>query len=88
MEGLCGVHRILTGHGVHHQEGFRRGEGFADFPQLLHHVFIDVETAGGIHDHHVHKPGTGMLHGKAGGFHGVSLPTLKHRAIHLPCNDL
>ena len=49
VEGFGGVCRILTGHGIHDEQGFdrvnRRMQLF-DFP---HHAFIDMQTTRGIH---------------------------------------
>ena len=36
---------ILTGHGVHHQQGLIHGNGSLDVHQLLHQHFIDLQAA-------------------------------------------
>lgn len=40
----------LSGHGVHHQENFRRRYGSLDIFQFLHQSLVDVKAAGGVKD--------------------------------------
>ena len=53
VEGLSHVDGILTGHGVHHQQGLVHGNGGLDVHQLLHQHFIDLQAACGIQNHDV-----------------------------------
>jgi hypothetical protein len=63
IEGLGHVHGFLTGHGVYHQDGIRHLNGFLDVRQLLHHGFVDLQTACRIQKYHVLAVLSGMLHG-------------------------
>ena len=51
VEGLRRVHRVLTGHGVHHEERLLRVDRLLDRGDLVHHLLIDRQAAGGIDDH-------------------------------------
>ncbi len=53
IEGLGGVGGILAGHGIDHEQGFRRLDRRVHLLDLVHHVGIDVQAACGIDDHHV-----------------------------------
>ena len=45
-------HRVLTGHGVGHEQDFLRLHGGLDVHQLLHERRVDVQTARGIENDH------------------------------------
>ena len=53
VEGLGHVHRVLTGHGVHHQQNLVHLNGFLDAAQLIHELLIHMQSAGGIQNHDV-----------------------------------
>ena len=53
IEGLGGVGGVLPGHGIDHEQGFRRLDRRVHLLDLVHHVGIDVQAACGIDDHHV-----------------------------------
>ena len=62
MECLRGVHRVLPRHGIDNEQYLVRLDGCLDRLRLLHHFFVDVQAAGGIHNHHVTGVLTRMLH--------------------------
>lgn len=53
IERLGGVGGILTCHGIHHEQGLDRLDGGMQILNLGHHLAVDVQTTGGIDDHHV-----------------------------------
>ena len=88
IEGLGGVHRVLAGHGVHHQQdlvGLHRG---LDVPQFVHQRLVDVQTAGGIQKYHVVAVVGGVFHRLPGDGHGVDLPHFKHGNVQLLAHHL
>ena len=48
IELLGGVHCILTGHSINHEEYFVRIDGILDVGNLLHQFLVDSQTTGGI----------------------------------------
>ena len=42
IKGLGGIGGILTGHGIHHEQGFHRVDCPMQALDLAHHVFINV----------------------------------------------
>ena len=60
VERLGGVHSILTGHGIHHEEDFVGVDGLFDVADLFHHLLIHGETTRGIHNHHIEAIGLGV----------------------------
>ena len=50
VEGLGGLHGILTCHGIDHEEGLGRLDGLLDGSYLVHHLLVHSKTAGGIDD--------------------------------------
>ena len=48
-----GIHGILTRHGIYHEQGLIRLDSALDSGDLVHHLLIDSQTTGGIHDHDV-----------------------------------
>ena len=71
IKGLGGVGRILTGHGVHHEQGFHRADGPVQALDLAHHVFVDMQTARGIDDQHIHITTAGFFQRRIGNIHRV-----------------
>ena len=72
VELLGGVHGILTGHGIHHEEDFVRIDGVLDVGNLLHQFLVDGKTAGGIHDDNIMSLGPCLADGIQGYLNGVS----------------
>ena len=54
-EGLGRVGGVLTGHGVDHEQRFDRVDRGVQRLDLAHHLFVDVQTTGGIDDDHINK---------------------------------
>ena len=54
------LHRVLSGHGVGHEQDLDRVEQLFQLLQLGHEIIVDVQAAGGIHQQHV-APGVGGL---------------------------
>src|SRR5262249_53317237 len=52
-ERACGVDRILALHRVYDEERLRRLERGLQRRDLLHHLLVDAEPAGGVDDQHV-----------------------------------
>ena len=71
IEGLGRIGGILTGHGIDHEQGFHRADGPVQALYLTHHVFIDMESTGGIDDQHIHVATTGFFQGAVGDIHRV-----------------
>ena len=53
VELLGGVHSVLTGHGIDHEQGLARRDSLLDSRYLLHHLLIHSQTTGRIDDHDV-----------------------------------
>ena len=68
MEGPGEIGGFLANHGIHHQQHLVGGCGFADPHHLLHHRLIDLEPAGGVHQHGVEALCLGL--GNAGSSNG------------------
>ena len=88
VKRLGGVDRVLTGHGVHHQQdlvGLHRG---LDGLQLVHQRLVDVEPSGGIQKHYVVAVVGRVLDGFLCDGHGVDLPHLEHRDVQLLAHHL
>ncbi len=62
VEGLGGVGRILTGHGIDHKQGFCRLGCRMHLFDLGHHLVIDVQTTGGIDNQHIHEAVLRLTH--------------------------
>ena len=73
VELLGGVHRVLTGHGVDHEEGFVGRGGGLHGGDLVHEGFVDGEAAGGVDNHRVVALGLGFLNGGEGDLDGIFL---------------
>ena len=58
MEALRDPHRILAGHAVGHEEDFVRAHRGLEPGELGHHLLVDLEPPGGIHQH---RAGPGFL---------------------------
>ena len=66
VEGARGVHRVLAGHGVDHQQGLGRAGGGADGGHLVHQRLVDGQPAGGVEDDDVEHLAPGGIHGADG----------------------
>ncbi|CAH0282124.1 hypothetical protein SRABI128_03676 [Microbacterium sp. Bi128] len=61
VKGQGSVDGVLADHGVDHEQDFVRDDRAADLARLLHHLGVDAETAGGVHDHDVVQGALGFL---------------------------
>ena len=61
MELLGGTDGILSGHGVGHEQDFLGIEQPLERLHFVHEFIVNMQAAGGIHDHHV----TARVHGLA-----------------------
>ncbi len=61
VERLGGVHRVLAGHGVDDQEDLVGHDRGVDPAEFAHEFIVEVESAGGVEDHHVDAGGFGVL---------------------------
>ena len=52
-EGLGGIQRILTGHGINDEQPLVRADGPIDGADLVHQLGIDMQAPGRIDDEHV-----------------------------------
>ena len=68
-EGLGGVRRILTGHGINHEQGLNRLDGAVQLLDFRHHGFINREATGGIDDQHVMEPQLRLSQRRIGNIH-------------------
>src|SRR5512143_1930205 len=51
VEALRDLHRFLAGHSVSNEKNFRWMKRLLQVAKLVHHLFVDLKTAGGIDDH-------------------------------------
>ena len=58
---LGSVHGILTGHGIHHEEGLLWVDSLLDGCYLLHHLLIYCQTTSGINDDNIIAIYLGLL---------------------------
>ena len=65
-EGLGRVGGVLAGHGVDHEQRFDRFDRRVQRLDLAHHLFVDVQTTGGIDDHHVDEFQSCFFNGRFG----------------------
>ena len=88
VKALGHIDGILTGHRIDHQQNLLGLYRFLDAPQLVHQLFVDVKTSGGIQNQDVIAVVPGMQDRLAGDLHRVPLPHLKHRHAGLFAHDL
>ena len=69
IEGLGGIGGILAGHGVNHEQGFHRLDRRVHLLDLVHHLGIDVQSAGGVDDHHIDELELGLTDRRLGNRH-------------------
>ncbi len=53
IECRSGVGRVLTGHGIDHEQGFVRLDRGMHVANFRHHLCIDMQASGSIHQQHV-----------------------------------
>ncbi len=63
IEGLGCVGGVLPSHGIDHEQGFRGTDSLMQAANLIHHLFINVEAAGGIQYHHIQVLATSRING-------------------------
>ena len=88
IKGGGGVHRILTGHGIHHQQDLCGLHRRLDGLQLVHQGLIDVQPSGGIQKDHVVAVLPGVLDGLLGDVYRVRLTHFEHRDVQLFAHHL
>ena len=67
MEGVGRGDGVLTGHGVDDEEGVVRLDPLGDLADLLHHLGVDGQAAGGVDDDDVAPEAPGLGHAPARG---------------------
>ena len=88
IEGLCNVHRVLTGHRVYSQQYFRRLNRIPYCGDLVHHAFVYMQPTRGIDYNKILQLPACFLDAKLCRLHRVRLSALKHRNPYLGANDL
>ena len=88
VKALSGVHRVLTGHGVHDQHDLVGLDGGLDVFQLVHQRLVHMQTAGGVQKHHVMAVLTGVEDGLLRRLHRVLRSLFKHGNAQLFAADL
>ena len=83
IKGAGGVHRVLTNHGVYHQQNFVGVDRRLDVAQLVHQLLIHMEPAGCVQEHQVVAVLLGVSHRFLGDGHRIDLPHLEHRNVQL-----
>ncbi len=81
-EGLGGVDGVLTDHGVDDEQDLVGADRVPDVRGLLHHLGVDTEAAGGVHDHDVVDLGLGEVDGVLGDLHRVADAVARLRRVH------
>ena len=76
VEGLGGLHGVLTGHRIHDEERLRRMDGFVQGGDLVHQLLVHREAAGGIDNHDAVAFGLGLGDGGLRDLDGILLPFL------------
>ena len=88
VEGGGGVHGVLAGHGIHHQEDLMGMDVFLDPLQLVHQLLVDMQAAGSIQEHGVVSVVGGVFQRLPGDFHRVALAHFKNGYIQLLAHHL
>ena len=88
VEGARGVDRILTGHGVDHEENLVRMDGGLDGLELVHELLVDMQAARSVEKHHVVAVILRVADGLLGDMDGIALPHLKDGDVELTADDL
>jgi len=82
VERLGHRHRVLTGHGVDHEERVVRRDLIGDLPDLRHHLVVDGQTSGRVDDEHVLAQATRLGQTARGRAHRVA-GFAEHRNVDL-----
>ncbi len=80
-EGLGGVDRVLADHRVDDEQDLLGADRVPDVSGLLHHLLVDAEAAGGVHDHDVVDLGLGVLDGVLGDLDRVADAVARLRRV-------
>ena len=88
VKGGGGVNGVLAGHGIHYQEDFMGMDIFLDTLQLVHELFINVQTACGIQEYNVISVVRGVFQRLPGDVHRVALAHLKNGNVQLLAHHL
>ena len=88
VEARRRVHGVLTGHRVQEEHDLRGLHRGLDVAQLRHQRVVDVQTAGGVDEHHVVAVGLRVLDAGFGDLDGVALPHLEDGDADLLAHDL
>src|SRR5436305_2856590 len=81
-ELLGALDRVLAGHRVGHEEDLVRLDAVGQLLDLLHQGRVDVETAGGVHEHHVMAALAGDVEGAGAEVdYGLARLGLQHRHL-------
>ena len=67
VERLGDADRVLTGHRVDHEERVVGLHRLVDLADLLHHLGVDRQAAGGVDDQHVAAEAAGLVEAALGG---------------------
>ena len=71
IECLCRIHGILTGHGVNNEECLVGIDGILQSFYLVHHLFINGETTGGIYNNDIVALCLSLLYGIVGNLYDI-----------------
>ena len=63
LEGTGDVDRVLASHRIDDKQGLERQHRITDGRDLVHQVFVDMQAAGGIEQHHVEALQPCHIHG-------------------------
>ena len=88
VKGGGGVHGVLTGHGVHHQQDLVGVDVCLDILQLVHELLVDMQAACGVQKHQIVAVVGGELQRLLGNLHGIALPHLEDGNVQLPAHHL
>ena len=88
VKGLGRVHRVLTDHGVHHQQDLGGLHRRLDASELLHQLLVHVEPSGGVQEHQVVAVLLGVGDSRLGDVHRVGLSHLEHGDVQLLAHHL
>ncbi len=66
------VHGVLADHGIDYEQDFVGNDRPADLAGLFHHVRVDAEASGGVHDHDVVQGAAGLFDAGAGDGDGIA----------------
>ncbi len=76
VESLGDADRVLPGHAVGHEEDLVGAHGITQADQLLHHVLVDLQPAGGVEDDHAIAGALGLLDAGLGDLDDVLRPAV------------